>query len=240
MDAKDGKLEVIGRKELSDRDVRKMLEDSAAHFSPNAVMRPLYQEKILPNVAYIGGAGEISYWMQLKSMFEDFHIDFPVVMVRSSAWVTSTALEKKLKNMNLQIDDLFGDIDELITSYVRKHDDVNLSHEIKELRRIFSSIHEKALGIEESMNRTVEAEKSKAEKALLQLEKKMISRLKAKHEVEINKIRTMHSKLFPLGKPQERVENLFALTMDPRSLIAEMVKVCNPLEHQFYVVESGA
>ena len=33
-------------------------------FSPNVIMRPLFQETILPNLCYIGGGGELSYWLQ--------------------------------------------------------------------------------------------------------------------------------------------------------------------------------
>ncbi|MEO6630403.1 MAG: bacillithiol biosynthesis cysteine-adding enzyme BshC, partial [Mucilaginibacter sp.] len=50
-------------------------------FSPNVVMRPLYQECILPNIAYIGGGAEVVYWLELKSNFEHYKVDFPILIL---------------------------------------------------------------------------------------------------------------------------------------------------------------
>jgi bacillithiol biosynthesis cysteine-adding enzyme BshC len=36
------------------------------NFSPNVVMRPIYQESVFPNLAYIGGGGELAYWSERK------------------------------------------------------------------------------------------------------------------------------------------------------------------------------
>jgi bacillithiol synthase len=38
-------------------------------FSPNVILRPVFQEVILPNIAFIGGGGELAYWMELKKVF---------------------------------------------------------------------------------------------------------------------------------------------------------------------------
>ncbi|MEY3646967.1 MAG: hypothetical protein RL127_1675 [Bacteroidota bacterium] len=46
------------------------------HFSPNVVLRPLYQEIILPNLAYLGGPAEVGYWFQLKSVFDLHQVPF--------------------------------------------------------------------------------------------------------------------------------------------------------------------
>jgi uncharacterized protein YllA (UPF0747 family) len=62
----------------------KVLESNPEKFSPNVIMRPLYQEIILPNLCYIGGGGEIAYWLELKSFFEAVNITFPMLLVRNS------------------------------------------------------------------------------------------------------------------------------------------------------------
>ena len=67
------------------------------HFQPNVIMRPLYQEKILPNIAYIGGPGEVAYWLQLKDIFSFFEIPFPVVVLRDSALLLHEKLNEKKK-----------------------------------------------------------------------------------------------------------------------------------------------
>ncbi|MCJ8347799.1 bacillithiol biosynthesis BshC, partial [bacterium] len=56
------------------------LEKYPERFSPNAPMRCMYQEKILPNLAYIGGGGELAYWLQLKAMFDSNNISYPTLV----------------------------------------------------------------------------------------------------------------------------------------------------------------
>ena len=59
----------------------KHLETQPEYFSPNVIMRPLYQEVILPNLCYIGGGGEMIYWLQLKSNFEIQNVTFPILLL---------------------------------------------------------------------------------------------------------------------------------------------------------------
>ncbi len=51
-------------------------------FSPNVIFRPLYQEVVLPNLAFIGGAGELSYWLELKPLFDYHKVNFPMLVMR--------------------------------------------------------------------------------------------------------------------------------------------------------------
>jgi bacillithiol synthase len=58
----------------------KMLAELQQHperFSPNVILRGLYQETILPNIAFIGGGGELAYWLELKAVFEHYQVPFP-------------------------------------------------------------------------------------------------------------------------------------------------------------------
>ena len=61
------------------------LESYPEKFSPNAVMRPVYQEKILPNIAYIGGNAEVMYWLELKEYFRHVEVPFPILIPRNSS-----------------------------------------------------------------------------------------------------------------------------------------------------------
>jgi len=61
---------------------RKLVEETE-RFSPSVITRPLYQQKILPNLAYVGGPAEISYWLEYKAMFDHHKILFPVLVPRN-------------------------------------------------------------------------------------------------------------------------------------------------------------
>jgi len=78
-------------------DLLKHLNESPECFSPNVILRPLYQEVILPNLCYIGGGGELAYWFQLKSNFETNAVPFPILLLRNSVLIKTQQQADKLK-----------------------------------------------------------------------------------------------------------------------------------------------
>ena len=71
------------------------IEENSERFSPNVLLRPLYQECVLPNIATIGGGAEVAYWLQLKSMFDAQNVVFPMLVIRKS-YLSVKNLEKKI------------------------------------------------------------------------------------------------------------------------------------------------
>ena len=70
-------------------------------------MRPVYQEKILPNLAYIGGNAEIMYWLELKDYFSKIEIPFPILIPRNSMLFIKEKTLGKIRKLDLGIDDFF-------------------------------------------------------------------------------------------------------------------------------------
>ena len=73
------------------------------------VLRPLYQETILPNLAYIGGPSEVPYWLQLKPVFDQFQTPFPMLMPRNFAMYVPAVSAKRVRKLGLAPEDLFQD-----------------------------------------------------------------------------------------------------------------------------------
>ena len=69
---------------FSKEEMIKELQQHPERFSPNVILRGLFQEIILPDVAWIGGGGELAYWLQLKDLFKNYEVPFPVLIVRNS------------------------------------------------------------------------------------------------------------------------------------------------------------
>ncbi|MFT5386154.1 MAG: bacillithiol biosynthesis cysteine-adding enzyme BshC, partial [Saprospiraceae bacterium] len=115
----DGKYKVLDTDfEFTKEELEAEIENHPERFSPNVITRPLFQEKILPNLAYIGGGGEIAYWLERKSQFKHFGINFPMLIRRDSVlWVDSNSI-KKLDKLGLKINDLFQKEDEIIRKFV--------------------------------------------------------------------------------------------------------------------------
>ena len=92
---------------FSESEILTELENNPKNFSPNVILRPLYQEVILPNLCYIGGGGEIAYWLELKSMFEVNNIAFPVLLVRNSVLIATEKQVSKLDKLQVNWNEIF-------------------------------------------------------------------------------------------------------------------------------------
>ena len=194
--------------DFSESDILNMLDSHPEKFSPNVVLRPLYQEKVLPNLAMVGGPAEVSYWLQYKSMFDYFGIAFPVLVLRSMILWLDEVSSSRMKNLGITPEKLFHSEDELIKKYVSNHaaSEISLSDELKKLEAVFEGIKPKTT--DESMFKSIEGEKQKAIKQLKNLEAKLIRAEKKNHETAIQQIRNLKEKFFPGNSFQERHENL--------------------------------
>lgn len=188
-------------------------------FSPNVILRPLFQQKILPAIAFIGGAGEIAYWLQLKNLFAHFNIQFPMLLQRDSFVLVDAATNKKLQKLQLDAIDFFADEQALIAGYVKNNSGQELSIEAekKEMDAIFEGLLKKAVSIDSTLDKAVLAEKQAVLNAIAKLESKLLKAEKVKMEVQIGQITAIRAKLLPEGGMQERSENFISwyLKMGP-------------------------
>lgn len=178
-------------------------------FSPNVILRPLFQQKVLPSLAYIGGGGEVAYWLQLKSLFEYYHVQFPMLLLRDSFLLIDSAANKKMHKLNLTAADLFVDENSLINAFVKTNssDETDITQEKEALDQLFTAVLKKAVAIDASLDKAVLAEKQGVLNALAKLESKMMKAEKQKMEVQLTQLKAIISKLFPDGGLQERHDN---------------------------------
>jgi len=181
--------------------------------SPNVLLRPLYQETILPNVAYIGGAGEISYWLELAPMFTAFNIQFPLPIVRTSYFVVAKNQLSWLKDLGIDFKDLFGNTDQLINGLIKEigSDEISLDHEKQELAKFYEDLLLKAKLISPDLEKVILGEKKRALGSLMNVEKRFSNAEKKNHEQTINKLKNILSKVLPNGSPMERVDSFIPL-----------------------------
>ncbi|MEJ7778469.1 MAG: bacillithiol biosynthesis cysteine-adding enzyme BshC [Daejeonella sp.] len=221
-------------------ELEKEINQYPERFSPNVIMRPLYQEVILPNIAYVGGAAEIIYWLQLKANFDFYGIDFPVLILRNSALFTPDNLESKLSRLNLEFKDLFKGAEEIKKEWVLNHSNhvLNLSNEWKELGDIFEKIKLRTSKIDPTLSASTEAVKARLQKALKSLESKLIKAEKRNFSDAMSQIDSIKTKLFPRGGLQERTEN-FGLfyVKNGRQFIEALIKNFKPLDPRFTILE---
>lgn len=215
------------------------IETHPERFSPNVVMRPIYQEVILPNLAYIGGGGELAYWQERKTQFEHFKVNFPMLIRRNSAlWLDKSTL-KKMAKVEFEVHHLFEDTEELIKQYVKSHTENELSLKIEKLKvqAIFEEIIQKIVVIDKTLKKSALGEQAKALNSISNLEAKALRAEKNNHDVTINQIRSLKEKLFPNNGLQERHDNFLSFYLRYGDTYFEtLFEQLHPLEKQFIVI----
>lgn len=185
------------------------LHSNPENFSPNVMMRPLYQQKVLPNLATIGGGGEVAYWLQLKEVFKKAGIEYPILLLRDMATIISPQWQQKISQWNISYSDLFLSKDELVKKIIFDASEVELSlfDEKAELEKLFEKVMQKALAVDKNLEKSVEAEKQKNINSLENIEAKLVRAEKKNQEQQVAQIERMKDKLFPSGTLQERYDN---------------------------------
>ncbi|MDP9081346.1 MAG: bacillithiol biosynthesis cysteine-adding enzyme BshC [Bacteroidota bacterium] len=208
-------------------------------FSPNVVMRPLYQECILPNIAYIGGGAEVVYWLELKSNFEHYKVDFPILILRNSGLVIGKETASKIAKMDLCPVDLFKTADAIKNDWITKHSKHNLTltEEWRELTSVFEKIKLRAYKIDNTLAPSAEAVQARLKHAIDNLEKKLIKAEKRNYQTRLEQVEHIKSDIFPKDSLQERSENfgLFYVKWG-QEFIDELIRHFEPLDFKFTVL----
>jgi len=224
---------------FSEEQLRSEIKTHPGKFSPNVVLRALYLEQILPNLAYVGGGAEVAYWLQLKENFDFYNTDFPILILRNSALLVDEAIEKKLGKLDLTFKDIFKELEKLKKEWVLIHSEhqLTLSAEWEELQHTFDKIKALASKVDPTLVASTEAVSARLHKALLNLEKKLVRAEKRNFSAALGQIENIKNKLFPGGILQERVENfgLFYVKYGDE-LIPELLIHFKPLDFKFTIL----
>lgn len=220
----------------SDEQIMALVEKSPESFSPNVALRPVFQEEILPNVAYIGGAGEIAYWLQLKGVFDAIDLAFPALVVRESTLILNKGISKKIDALGLNVEQLFQPSQEVVRTL--------LSDELPDWEGLENGIHaawrkvENALDlIDPTLSKSAASEKAKSSGTLKSLQAKALRASKEKNEAQVRKVEAIHNWVYPEDVLQERYVNILQFGADQvLPLIKFLINEFEPGEASMHVV----
>lgn len=194
---------------FSRQEIEKELREHPERFSPNVITRPLYQEVVLPNIGYIGGGGELAYWLELKNYFEASAVPFPILLLRNSALVVAEKQAGKAKRLGVGLQELFMEEDQLVNRKVRQISDIEIDFgpQRKHLVEQFRGLYELAEKTDASFLGAVKAQEVKQLKGLDRLEKRLLKAQKRKLQDHVKRLLALQGDLFPNGNLQERTQN---------------------------------
>jgi bacillithiol biosynthesis cysteine-adding enzyme BshC len=201
---------------FSESEIITELENNPQNFSPNVILRPLYQEVILPNLCYIGGGGELAYWLQLKTNFEANAISFPMLLLRNSVVIYSEKQEQKLNKLGLQWSDLFLKQNELLDKKTKELStfEIDFSKQKELLKTQFQDLYKIAADTDKSFIGAVKAQEIKQLKGLDNLEKRLLKAEKRNLKEQLEKIILIQNELFPNNSLQERQMNFSEIAIE--------------------------
>ena len=194
---------------FTEEEIVKELHTNPERFSPNVILRGVYQETILPGVAFIGGGGELAYWMELKNVFNEVKVHYPILQLRNSFMFMNEKQTANWNNLGFTLEHLFKPVLELELDYIKSQTQENLAltNHIASLNELYESIQQDVIKIDTSLGGHTKNLSIQAQKKLALLEKKMIRAEKRKQKTSIDRIRSVKGSLFPKNSLQERVEN---------------------------------
>ena len=178
-------------------------------FSPNVILRGVYQETILPGVVFVGGGGELAYWMELKNVFNQVGVHYPLLQLRNSFLLIRQKQAEQWSAMQFEEQDLFKPILDLEVAYVKKHatQALDLQEQINHLTTLYSTIKNEVVKGDPTLDAHTDNLAQQAKAKLLALEKKMVRAEKRKQSVDIQRIHRIKKELFPQDNLQEREEH---------------------------------
>lgn len=223
---------------FSRKEIEKKIEEEPEKFSPNVILRPLYQEMILPNLAYAGGPAELVYWLELKSMFEHFQVPFPMLLPRNFALIIDGPVSRKLGKTGLEMQDFFEEKNYLFNHWVTKNSshDLSLGAAMKTQAQLLAEIQARCEKIDPTLATMIRAETKKIQNTLEKVEKKMLRAEKRLHTDRLRQIEEVKDALFPHGSLQERTDNFLNFYQQDPNFINKLLEHLDPFDFQFNVL----
>jgi bacillithiol biosynthesis cysteine-adding enzyme BshC len=221
-------------------EILKEVEVNPLAFSPNVIMRPLFQEVILPNLCYIGGGGEMAYWLELKNYFEQVKIPFPILLLRNSVQIVSEKQGRKLSKLNISKEEIFLNKFDLLSRKVIANSELELNFKDKKqfLKKQFEDLKEVAKKTDITFLNAVNAQERKQIKGLEKLEKRLLKAEKKRQQDLVDRITELQNELLPNESLEERQRNFSEYYLEYGStFIPNLKKVLQPLQLEFMILE---
>jgi bacillithiol biosynthesis cysteine-adding enzyme BshC len=240
----DGTWTVVNMDKNFSKD--ELLAELKAHperFSPNVILRPVFQEWILPDIAFIGGGGEIAYWLQLRNVFNKSVVPYPLMVLRNSFVFITNEIQILIEKLKFSHADLFKTELALINQLVKRDStlQVSLEKEQLQLAEFYDQLKAIAGKIDITLKAHAEALQMQALKKLSSLEKKMLRAEKKKFEAQQRQLQKIKNQLFPNNNLQERVDNLMPYYAKwGKQFIRMIYDQSNGLEQAFGIIVEKA
>jgi bacillithiol biosynthesis cysteine-adding enzyme BshC len=224
---------------FNEKEIINELHNHPERFSPNVILRGIYQETILPNIAYIGGGGEVAYWLQLKDLFDKYNVPYPILLLRNSFLIVEKKWQQKISKLGFTIEDFFLPEQELLNRLVAREtkNEIKLNGNFSDAEQLYESLKKQVATVDTTLARHVEALKIQSIYRLRELEKKMLRAEKRKFMDQQRQIHTIKENLFPKNGLQERIDNfMYYYAKWGKDFLQQVYQHSLSLEQEFVIL----
>ncbi|SHE10448.1 Uncharacterized protein conserved in bacteria [Chlamydia abortus] len=205
------------RKQERRYDLAQLVElasQSPERFSNNVMTRPLMQDYLLPVLGAVLGPGEIAYWGMTRPIFDTMGMQMPILLPRREHTLLEGTIQKHMDKFGLTLDDVQHRFEEKKQEWLREKDELRLEERFAEVKEQFSKLYRPLLetvgSINPGMAKLGQANEQKILEQIEFLETRSTEASLAQHEAAIRQLERIRLTLFPLGRSQERVYNIFS------------------------------
>jgi len=233
---------VSGGQKFTKEELLEELQTHPERFSPNVILRGLYQETILPDIAFIGGGGETAYWLQLKDLFDLYKVPFPVLVLRNSFLIVEKKWQERISHLGFTAEDFFLPEQELMNRLVAREsrNETKINGPLTELEQLYNIFKKQAKTVDSTLEKHVDALKLQTIHRLQELEKKMLRAEKRKFVDQQRQIHAIKQHLFPADGLQERRENLsYYFAKWGKDFIQQLYTSSLSLEQEFVLLSEN-
>ena len=209
----DNGYRIKGKTHTYSKDELLQLVEKEPHtFSPNVLLRPLFQDTLLPTIAYVGGTSEVAYFAQMKDVYRSFNLPMPVIYPRKSLTLIEKTVDKTLQTYSLKVEDIWRDADEKINGLAKQQFPPSLTEVFQittsHINRDLADIKREIQAFDPVLEKTVDQTVRKIRHQLSLLEAKTLQASKKRNIVLMNRLNLAKNSLYPNRHLQERVFNI--------------------------------
>jgi bacillithiol biosynthesis cysteine-adding enzyme BshC len=202
-----------GRRTFTPEELRDQARRHPERLSNGALTRPLMQEYLFPVLATVLGPAEIAYWGMLRPAFELFGMRMPVVLPRTEYTLLEPGVRKLMEKYGLSFEDVIARFEEKRRAWLKSQDQLNLDDRFAQAKEAFLAYYEPVLAvvasIHDGMARLSETNRRRILDEIDYLHRRAAEAYESRFEAGLRQLRKIEQSLYPLGKPQERVYNVF-------------------------------
>jgi bacillithiol synthase len=241
---KDGAFDVKGQPSLKRKDeLLGLARDKPFLFSPNVLLRPLYQDAVLPTVAYIGGPSEIAYFGQLKGVYETFGLPMPVIYPRKSVTIVEKKIDHILKKYHLSVPDLWGPAAGAIGAITKEEIPGSVGQALSlvrdHLERDSAALKAEILAFDPGLAESIDLAREKVNQQLDFLQKKVQQAARRRNDIAVQQLHKAVDNVFPNQRLQERVFNIVPYLIKYGAAFIDKLDQAidiDEMDHQFLVM----